>query len=106
MAVLVPNRRKFGVEECFIECPYCHSKKTGANDYGKAWLILGAWFCLFIITIPFGVVALLMGIIAKAFQKSIKIKCDDCGRTFTVPRKEYSAHMQKIKHPQKVHLES
>ena len=64
-----------------LRCPYCKSPKT--QKIWKVFVLSGALLCVFIITLPLGVILLIMGSLSTLFPKTRKQElCLGCKRTF------------------------
>jgi len=94
------------VNACYIECPYCHSKKTTGRTLSSLLNVAGPICMVTLIGIPIGIILLVISAISAVANRNVTVNCKECGKRFIIPKREFMQHIKNLKQAKKIHLPS
>lgn len=81
-----------------VLCPQCGGNKVKSNAKGtsQALLIIGAFFCITIIGIPFGIGFIVAALMVKKSKLKLKFLCQECKHEFKVSEDTFETYQKQI----------
>lgn len=81
-----------------VLCPQCGENKVKSNAKGvsQALMIIGAFACITIIGIPFGIGFIIASFMVKKSKLKLKFLCQDCKHEFKVSEDTFETYQKQI----------